>query len=84
MKTNWRTALLLLLVAVAISIADGAGATRLVTLDRCLVYGFAPGSRDYALCRRNLWRLWSSGPCSDGVFAFAHPGYCHLYPPLDF
>ena len=75
----------LLLIASAVMIADGASAaqvaTRAAAIDRCRLYGFTPGSRDYAECRVAVRRYWTTGPCGSARFAAIHRGYCRLNPP---
>jgi hypothetical protein len=69
----------------AAALAGGsAGAAPLPPPDTCRLYGYLPGTRDYAVCRMNVWHLWNTGPCSDARFAAMHLRYCHLIPPLDF
>jgi hypothetical protein len=76
----------LLAAAMVMAVVDGAGAggAKFADADSCLLYGFAPYSRAFAVCRMNVRHYWTSGPCGDNFFAAAHPRYCHLYPPLDF
>lgn len=71
----------LLLIASAVMIADGVGATQVAAIDQCRLYGFTPGSRDYAECRMDVRRYWTTGPCGSARFAAMHRGYCHLNPP---
>lgn len=71
----------LALILAATTVAGGAGATGSVALDQCLIYGFAPHSRDYAQCRMNLRHYWTTGPCGNSSFAWTHREYCHLNPP---
>jgi hypothetical protein len=52
-----------------------------MAIDKCRIYGFPPHSRDYALCRMNVRRFWTTGPCADPYFAAIHREYCHLNPP---
>jgi hypothetical protein len=74
----------LLLVATAIMTANRAGATQIAANDTCSLYGYARGTRDYAVCRMNVRHYWSAGPCSDARFASIHRRYCHLIPTIDF
>ncbi len=75
----------LLLIASAVMIADGASAaqvaTRAAAIDQCRLYGFTPGSRDYAECRVDVRRYWTKGPCGSARFAAIRRGYCHLNSP---
>ena len=79
----------LLPIASAVMVADGASAaqtptqvaTQAAAIDQCRIYGFAPGSRDYAECRMDVRRYWTTGPCGSARFAAMHRGYCHLNPP---
>ncbi len=75
----------LLLIANAILIAEGASAAQVATqvaaIDQCRLYGFTPGSRDYAECRMDVRRYWTTGACGSPRFAAIHRGYCHLSPP---
>jgi hypothetical protein len=71
----------LLLILAGITIAGGADAAQHATFDQCRIYGYAPHTRDYALCRMNVRRYWTTGPCGDSGYASAHREYCHLYPP---
>ncbi len=75
----------LLLIASAVMIADGAiaaqVATRAAAIDHCRLYGFTPDSRDYAECRVDVRRYWTTGPCGSARFAAIHRGYCRLIPP---
>lgn len=77
-----------LLIACAMLIGNSAGAADLAVhrarhaaTDQCLLYGFTPGSRDYAECRVDVRRYWTTGPCGSSSFAMLHRGYCHLNPP---
>ena len=74
----------LLLIASAVMIADGASAapvaTQAAAIDQCRLYGFTPGSRDYAECRVDVRRYWTTGLCGSARFAAIHRGYCHLNP----
>ena len=71
----------LLAIAATTACADGARAAKLASVDTCRLYGFAPHTRDYAVCRMNLRHYWTTGPCGDSSFAATHRGYCHLNPP---
>ena len=75
----------LLLIASAMMIADGAStaqiATQAVAIDQCQLYGFTRGNRDYAECRMDVRRYWTTGPCGSARFAAMHRGHCHLNPP---
>ncbi len=81
MKILSKAALGLLAIAAATAGAHGAHAAKLASVDSCRLYGFVPHTRDYSMCRINLWHYWTTGPCGDSFFAAAHRGYCHLYPP---
>lgn len=85
-----------LLIACALMIGRGAGAADLAAqraaqrphpaacsaaIDQCRLYGFARGTWDYAACRMDVRRYWTTGPCSSSSFAALHRGYCHLNPP---
>ena len=86
---------LLPLIACAMLIADGASAAdfaghrahraahpaRAAAIDQCQLYGFVRGTRDYAACRLDVRRYWTTGPCGSPSFAAAHRGYCHLRLP---
>jgi hypothetical protein len=74
----------LLLVATAIITTPHADAAQLAADDTCSLYGYARGTRDYAVCRMNVRHYWSAGPCSDTRFASIHRRYCHLIPTIDF
>jgi hypothetical protein len=80
MKTLLRMPLPFLLVAAALFAAGSARAAD----DTCRFYGFAPHTRDYAICRANVRHYWTTGPCADAQFAGVHPRFCHVYPWLDF
>ena len=56
-------------------------AARSAAMDQCRLYGFTPGTRDYAECRVDVRRYWTTGPCGSSSFAALHRGYCHLNPP---
>ena len=75
----------LLLIASAMMIANGASAAQVATqvaaIDQCQLYGFARGSRDYAECRVDVRRYWTTGPCGTARLVAMHRGYCHLNPP---
>ena len=75
----------LLLIAGTVLIAHGANtapvATQAAAMDQCRLYGFTPGSRDYAECRMDVRRYWTTGPCGSARFAAIHRGYCRLNPP---
>ena len=72
----------LLLTLAAMIAADTAGAAQFTTtFDQCRIYGYVPHTRDYALCRMNVRRYWTTGPCGDAGYASAHREYCHLNPP---
>jgi hypothetical protein len=75
-----RAALLLAVVA-AMVFPDRASATHFITIDKCRIYGFPPHSREYAECRMNVRRFWTTGPCASAAFAAFHREYCHLNPP---
>ena len=74
-------ALRLLLIITGMVVAGGAGAAQFATFDQCRIYGYVPHTRDYALCRMNLRRYWTTGPCGEASYALTHREYCHLYPP---
>jgi hypothetical protein len=71
----------LLLIFAGMTLAGGANAAQWATFDQCRIYGYTPHTRDYALCRMNVRRYWTTGPCGDSGYASAHREYCHLYPP---
>jgi hypothetical protein len=72
----------LLVAAMAtMAFAGHAYARQFLAIDKCLIYGFPPHSRDYAECRMNLRRFWTTGPCASAEFAAIHREYCHLNPP---
>jgi hypothetical protein len=73
--------LLTTLALAAMAFADHAAAGQFLAIDKCRIYGFLPHSRDYALCRMNVRRFWTTGPCADPYFAAIHREYCHLNPP---
>ena len=75
-----RIALLVAAMA-AVVLADRAFAREYLVIDKCRIYGFPPHSRDYAECRMNLRRFWTTGPCADPAFAAFNREYCHLNPP---
>jgi len=84
---------LLPLIACAMLIANGASAAELTgqrraahpalaaAIDQCQLYGFVRGTRDYAECRLDVRRYWTTGPCGSPSFAAAHRGYCRLRLP---
>ena len=78
---SWRRLLLATLALAAMAFADHAAAGQFLAIDKCRIYGFPPHSRDYALCRMNVRRFWTTGPCADPYFAAIHREYCHLNPP---
>ena len=71
----------LLLILAGIVVAGGASAAQSEKFDPCRIYGYAPHTRDYTMCRMNVRRYWTTGPCGDGSYAAAHRDYCHLNPP---
>ena len=71
----------LLLIASAMAGAERASAAERVAFDQCRLYGYAPHTRDHALCRMNVRRYWTTGPCGSADFALTHREYCHLNPP---
>jgi hypothetical protein len=73
-----------LLIATAITVADGASAAQLAANDSCSLYGFAPGTHDYAACRMNTRHFWTTRPCGNSEFAAVHRRYCNIDPPFDF
>jgi len=58
-----------------------AGAVDYGAPDICRLYGYAPHSADYRLCRANARHYWSTGECRRRDYALAHGDYCHLIPP---
>jgi hypothetical protein len=72
---------LAMLLLAAMASADHAVAGQFLAIDKCRIYGFPPHTRDYALCRMNVRRFWTTGPCADPYFAAIHREYCHLNPP---
>jgi hypothetical protein len=76
----FRIALLAAAVA-AMVFADRASAAHFLAIDKCRIYGFPPHSLDYAECRMNVRRFWTTGPCASAEFAAFHREYCHLNPP---
>ena len=81
MKLLFKIAVGFLAVATTMAGADSAHAAKAGSVDTCRLYGFVPHTREYAACRMNVRHYWTTGPCGDNVFADAHRGYCHLYPP---
>jgi hypothetical protein len=73
--------LLMLAGTIGAGSAGSAGAATSATFDQCRIYGYAPHTRDYALCRMNVRRYWTTGRCGDWGYALAHREFCHLYPP---
>ncbi len=73
--------LLLIGLSIMIAMAAGVGAARPLSIDQCRLYGFAPRTHAYAVCRMNVRRYWTMGPCGRGDFAATHREYCHLNPP---
>ncbi len=86
----------LLLVASAVMIGHSVSATdlavhrgahraypaaRAATIDQCQLYGFVRGTWDYAACRMDVRRYWTTSPCDNSTFAALHRGYCHLNLP---
>src|SRR5271167_5120052 len=69
--------LLATLLMAALAFADHAVAGQFLAIDKCRIYGFPPHTRDYALCRMNVRRFWTTGPCADPYFAAIHREYCH-------
>ena len=80
-KMSSPKALRLLLILASVVIAGGASAAQRETFDQCRIYGYVPHTRDYALCRMNVRRYWTTGPCADAYYAATHREYCHLNPP---
>ncbi len=78
-------AALRVLIAIAVLTFTGAAEARharhAAALDVCRIYGFAPHTRDYALCRMNVRRYWTTGPCADPAFSAWHRDYCHINLP---
>ena len=56
------TLLLATLLLAAMVSADHAAAGQFLAIDKCRIYGFPPHSRDYALCRMNVRRFWTTRP----------------------
>lgn len=81
MPLNPPLGLLLLVTATATAASGAAHAAQLTGTDQCQIYGFVPRTAEYALCRMNVRRYWTTGPCSDGNFAATHREYCHLNLP---
>jgi hypothetical protein len=71
----------LLLILAGMMVADSASAAQFGTFDQCRIYGYVPHTLDYALCRMNVRRYRTTGPCGDSGFAATHREYCHLNPP---
>jgi hypothetical protein len=69
------------IAAAGASVAPAAAAT---AADVCRSYGFVPHTHEDAVCRANVRRFWTTGPCGHSQFAAAHPRYCHLIRSLDF
>jgi hypothetical protein len=65
----------LLVTFVLIAVGDAASAAG----DTCALYGYAPHTRDYAVCRANLRYYWNTGPCADPRFVAVHRWHCHAY-----
>ena len=51
---------------------------------QCRLYGYSPGTREFAECRQNVRIYWTAGPCGNAAFADAHWRYCHVVPEIDF
>lgn len=64
-----------------LAFAGPAGAVNYGAPDICRLYGYAPHSADYRLCRANARHYWSTGDCRRRDYALAHADYCHLLPP---
>jgi hypothetical protein len=79
--TMLRRLSLLLLTLAALTFSGAAFAAQLPANVQCQVYGYAPGTRDFAQCRMNVRRYWTTGLCGDYAFASTHPFYCHLVLP---
>jgi hypothetical protein len=77
------TAAAIVLVGAGSLLAFGgsAGAADYGAPDICRLYGYAPHSADYRLCRANARHYWSTGECRYRDYALAHLDYCHLLPP---
>jgi hypothetical protein len=71
------TASLLSSLATFASIAAGNAA--MAQSDTCQLYGYAPHTRDYAVCRANLRYYWNTGPCADARFVATHRWHCHAF-----
>jgi len=83
----------LLLIASAMLMANDVSAAELAmhrhaahparaaAIDQCRLYGFVRGSWDYAACRMDVRRYWTTGPCGSASFAATHRSYCHLRLP---
>jgi len=52
--------------------------------EQCRLYGYRPGTRDFAECRQNVRIYWTTGPCGTPEFAAVHRRYCHIVPEIDF
>jgi hypothetical protein len=77
---------LLLIIATLAGIEHASAGQPLVfkqrlVFNQCRLYGFLPHTHAYALCRMEVRRYWTTPPCGDAFFAFAHREYCHLNPP---
>jgi len=70
-----------LLMLAGMIAAQDASAAQFATFDQCRIYGYVPRTRDYAACRANLRRYWTTGPCRDRGYAMTHREYCHLNLP---
>jgi len=87
MKTLSSSALWLSFAAAATIAAAGVGiapAAAATAADVCRSYGYVPHTHDEAVCRANVRRFWTTGPCGRIQFAAAHPRYCHVIRSLDF
>jgi len=76
----------LVLAAAAVLLVHAGGSTPAAAVDYgapdiCRLYGYAPHSADYRLCRTNARHYWSTGECRHRDYALAHLDYCHLLPP---
>jgi len=80
-KVPLRTLPPLLLIVTALASQQAAAAGQHMAYDQCRLYGYAPHTYAYAQCRQNVRRYWTTGPCADPDFAWAHREYCHLNPP---
>ena len=81
MNSSLQKVLWLLVVITTIADSNYARAGQRMAFDQCRLYGYAPHTRAYALCRLDVRRYWTTAPCGNVDFALAHREYCHLNPP---